>query len=808
MLNFEMIDKLDQGILLLDKDQKILFVNKFFLKRIKYEQICGWQLSDVLLEGHDAKAYSIEELDGKELIFKNKENRKYKVKVSITKEEEYGQGSYWLTVKRWQDIETVGRELGEILDYVPYAIWIENLEGDYLYANLPYVNEASAILKTKLTKEDIKGLNAEMLWKERFDRNVWREDTNNVLNERAVNEIRYLEGEDSILPYVITKFPIKDEDGKITKIACVKDNSAQRKRAQEVFVSAYGKKKQTEMISIIENDLDSYLKGIDEREENCGLGAEMMVLFDYDNKEKQLKAVSSMSNINVDLSSMRMIKMEEDTFRQHFGESKIFARETYEKEQTGIDLTTFFAEDIKYVAQYPISYLGELLGVIIACYKRESGLSAINKKEINRLCSNLALTIKNIKLVEQCEKEFVLREKAENTVQDLFGTTIGLYSVYDLKKRQCIINMGWEDVLGWGDGDVDDEQVIYEVDRQDVLQRMMNVAREKKEEQCVSRFNKRDGGYRWIKWKAKPALEGNAITMFGLDVTEEIEVAEQCNAFHKALEIETSKSEFIANMSHELKTPLNVLYNTIQMMEIMNHSKMDYETYLKNADVLKKYAKVMQQNVFRLLRLVNNIIDSAQIGEGSYTPKLQNCNFVEVVEDITQAVIDYTRERTGDIIFDTDVEELEMACDIEKIERMILNLLSNAIKYSSDDSEIEVKMSVEGDIAVIYVSDEGIGIPKEKQQDIFEQFMLVDHSFTRQREGSGIGLALVKSIVEMHKGTIIVNSELGKGTTFCIRLPIYQISEEEQREGLRKLSAGRSSIEKCRIEFSDIYEMH
>ena len=798
-----MLNKLEQGILLLDAEQKILFANQFFIERIKYDNVCGWQLSELLLEKENVEGYAVEELDGRELIFRSKEERKYKVKVRITKEET----NYWLTIKRWEEEETIGSELSIILDYVPYAIWIEDLEGDYLYANQPYVDEASTILKTHLTKEDMKGLNAELLWKERFDRNVWKQDNRNVLNECSVNEIRYLKGENCLLPYVITKFPIKDRNGKITKIACVKDNRAQRKMTEDVFINAYGKQKQKEVSRIIEEDVDALFKVVDERKEACYLGAELMAFFDYDTKEQQLKMISSMSNIEADLTKLSHVEMKIEAFKQFFGQDKLYSREDYQIEAAGMDLRPFFAQDIKYVAQYPIISQGQVLGVIIASYKRKSGLYAINKKEINTLCSNLAVAIKNIKLVEQCEKELILREKAEHMLQDLFGTTIGIYSVFNLKERKKTLNLGWDTILGWDNMEIADEQIIYEADRQDVLERMINVAQGKQEQQCVSRFNVKGGGYKWIKWKAKPARDGETVIMFGIDVTEEIRAAEQCNAFHKALERETNKSEFIANMSHELKTPLNVLYNTIQMIGVMTQGDMDYESYQKNSYLFKKYGKVMQQNVFRLLRLVNNIIDCARIGAGGYKPTLQNCNLVEVIEDMTQAVIDYTRGRTGDIIFDTEVEELEMACDIEKIERMLLNLLSNAIKYSKDEDEIEVRITVEGEIAIITVKDEGIGIPEEKQKDIFEQFTQVDHTFTRQREGSGIGLALVKSIVGMHKGTIHVESEFNKGTTFFIRLPIYQISEEEEIRSRKKLSTGQSSIEKCRIEFSDIYDV-
>ena len=135
------------------------------------------------------------------------------------------------------------------------------------------------------------------------------------------------------------------------------------------------------------------------------------------------------------------------------------------------------------------------------------------------------------------------------------------------------------------------------------------------------------------------------------------------------------------------------------------------------------------------------------------------------------SIIPYAEKKNLNLIFDTDKEEVIMNIDISKFERVILNLVSNAIKFSKENSNIYVKV-ISGDNYVdVIIEDNGEGIPKEDIPKIFEKFMQVDNTLTRKNEGSGIGLSIVKSFVELHNGEIMVESEINKGTKFTVRLP-------------------------------------
>jgi len=212
----------------------------------------------------------------------------------------------------------------------------------------------------------------------------------------------------------------------------------------------------------------------------------------------------------------------------------------------------------------------------------------------------------------------------------------------------------------------------------------------------------------------------------------------------------------------------------------------------------------MNQNCYRLTKIINNIIDITQIDAGNFELKVSNYNIVNIVEEVTLSAAEYVKSKGITFLFDTENEELIIACDAEIIERIVLNIISNAIKFTTIGGEIFVKVSLAGNNVLISIRDNGIGISMDKQQLIFERFIQVDKSLSRPSEGSGIGLALVKLLVNLHQGTISVESEPNKGSTFTIALPIY-IVEDENACSMPQSEYSKSLNEKISIEFSDVY---
>jgi len=266
---------------------------------------------------------------------------------------------------------------------------------------------------------------------------------------------------------------------------------------------------------------------------------------------------------------------------------------------------------------------------------------------------------------------------------------------------------------------------------------------------------------------------------------------------------ETLKTEFFSNLSHELRTPLNVILSALQLLNTYSCGDIANDKDIK----FKKYSNIMKQNCYRQLRLVNNMIDITKLDAGYLELNQNNCNIVNIVESVTMSVAEYIKSKSIELIFDTDIEECIISCDAEKIERVILNLLANSIKFTKPNGNITVNMYDKGENILISIKDTGIGIPSDKLDIIFDRFRQVDRSLTRNQEGSGIGLSIVKSLVELHKGTISVQSEYGKGTEFIIMFPVTALSEENDICRIFEADS-QERIERIHVEFSDIYSLN
>ena len=271
-----------------------------------------------------------------------------------------------------------------------------------------------------------------------------------------------------------------------------------------------------------------------------------------------------------------------------------------------------------------------------------------------------------------------------------------------------------------------------------------------------------------------------------------------------AVEIESLKSEFFANLSHEFKTPLNIILSTVQL--VMNYIEVNNE--YPDYNMFNKCLSNIKQNSYRILKIANNLIDMSKIDGNFYSINMGNYNIVEVVENIVQSLAEYMKDNKRNIIFDTMEEEIITACDPDQIERIILNLLSNAMKFTSHGGNIYVDMEVNDrcNKVIIKISNDGEKINFEDRLRIFERFTQSESLLTRRAEGTGIGLTLVKSLVKLHNGEVYVNTEFEEGTQFCIELPIRKMKNFKNNNVREKSIV--SKVEKFNIEFSDIYELY
>jgi len=251
------------------------------------------------------------------------------------------------------------------------------------------------------------------------------------------------------------------------------------------------------------------------------------------------------------------------------------------------------------------------------------------------------------------------------------------------------------------------------------------------------------------------------------------------------------KDNFIAMITHEFKTPIAIINAAIQTMEIVCKDDI--------TDKMKDYLGKIRHNSLRQQRLVDNLLDITRLKAGQMKIDYKNVEIVALTKEIVESVKEYADQKLLKLTFQSACERIEALMDIEKYEKILLNLLSNAIKFTPPERSVNVVLYRQGNNLKIDIKDSGIGIPEDKKVIIFERFGQADSSLARQAEGTGIGLYLVKLLVESLGGKIYVTSEEGYGSTFSISLPIRQSGAQKAHE-----INGNKILQAASLEFSDI----
>ena len=299
-----------------------------------------------------------------------------------------------------------------------------------------------------------------------------------------------------------------------------------------------------------------------------------------------------------------------------------------------------------------------------------------------------------------------------------------------------------------------------------------------------------------LSFSLKMLPTGYACTFAMRDITERIE--QEKRLLEQAEELKRNNqllTVFFTNISHEFKTPLTLILNLIGMTEMRMKS-----TECPNRESMIKNLSVMRQNAHRLLRLVANLLDVTKMDAGFMQVYYQVVDLPRWMGKLLQSVEDFAEQRGISVTFldDSDIQFIPM--DGEKLDRIMLNLISNAIKHTGRGGHITITMTDTENKLLISVADDGEGIPKEKQFLIFDRFRQANASLTRASEGSGIGLALTKALVELLRGRIWFESTPGKGTTFFVELPVTEMPNDSQLPVMDGLTLNR----KVEMEFSDI----
>lgn len=293
-------------------------------------------------------------------------------------------------------------------------------------------------------------------------------------------------------------------------------------------------------------------------------------------------------------------------------------------------------------------------------------------------------------------------------------------------------------------------------------------------------------------------LKDNYSFLFMKNITAEKRANEKIEYLKKYYEEEYLKREFFSNISHELRTPINVISSAIQLNEI-NLENHNLEKVQNNNNIIK-------QNSLRLIRTINNFIDVNRISENYIRGDYKLYNLVELVETILQCSKKYFEKLKMDFIFDTEEEEIFIKIDSNFTERVILNILSNCIKYGKVEGKVYIDIKIEGEKVKIYIENDGRLISKEEEAYIFDKFTKNNKSFNRDQEGSGLGLYISKSLMEIQGGKLEVSKNEKEKNIFIITFELENSNLAVYKEEFINWEIYLSDLaERVDIEFADIY---
>lgn len=276
------------------------------------------------------------------------------------------------------------------------------------------------------------------------------------------------------------------------------------------------------------------------------------------------------------------------------------------------------------------------------------------------------------------------------------------------------------------------------------------------------RIQRNDGTM--LEYSVVPLPDGNILNAY-FDITDTVKVEQALLEKNAALEeAERLKTDFLANVSYQLRTPLNAIMGFAEMLNQQYFGKLN--------DRQLEYTSSMIEAGQRLVSLVNDILDLSTIEAGYLTLYPVEIHVRQLIEQVAQLTEDWARKQKLEIEVDCSDAQLVLFADERRLKQVLLNLISNAINYSPGGGRVTISAAAEGGFVRIAVQDRGMGIPKEDLARVFTPFEKIHSKRVQRRSGAGLGLALVKSIVQLQGGDVMIESEEGQGTRVTCLLPL------------------------------------
>jgi PAS domain S-box-containing protein len=360
--------------------------------------------------------------------------------------------------------------------------------------------------------------------------------------------------------------------------------------------------------------------------------------------------------------------------------------------------------------------------------------------------------------------DITLREISQNELKKIFNLSIDFICIADLEGHFIKVNPTFQTTLGYTEEELLSSKItdfIFESDRIITYKVLIQeLSKSRAINNFQNRFIAKDGRIIWISWTAQPLVKGKTIFAIGHNITEQKKAeSDLIEAKEKAIESDRLKSAFLANMSHEIRTPMNAIIGFSSLLDNSNLGD----------SKRKKYTHIIRSRCDDLLRIIDDILDISRIEAGQVVIKPDEFILNELLQEIyvihKQRILNVEKNNLT-INLKQPPGEIRVFNDRQRLLQVMNNLLDNAIKFTNE-GKIEFGFrEYLPDKILFYVSDTGIGIPKNMHNIIFQRFRQAEENLTRKFGGNGLGLAISKPLIQLMGGNIWLESELDKGATF------------------------------------------
>jgi len=420
------------------------------------------------------------------------------------------------------------------------------------------------------------------------------------------------------------------------------------------------------------------------------------------------------------------------------------------------------------LAAFPIVNHGRAIGAI-TIYAADVGFFGVeNVTLLDELASNISFALESIEAVH-------LHERVSGELHQFFALSLDMFCITDLEGYIQRMNPAWEKTLGFSEAELCSKpwaEFVHPEDRPRAFEALAELRDGAEVVHLELRFLSKNSAYKWLIVSATPALDRGVVFAAVTDITSRKHLEDQLRSQNLKLEehnqrIEAAsrmKSEFLANMSHELRSPLN---------GIIGFSELLYDGKLGAIpDRPREFIGRVHSSASHLLQLINGVLDLSKIEAGH----LEFCPEHLIVSDLIQEVTGILSSQAvkKQIRIETEIEPGvdEVNIDPGRLRQVLYNYLSNALKFTGERGRVVVRLKSEDATHFrLEVSDTGIGVSKENVGRLFVEFQQLDATVAKRYQGTGLGLALTKRIVEAQGGRVGVISRLGQGSTFFAVLP-------------------------------------